>query len=233
VAIIVIPEEADMVIRIIREGEEYTETRSPTYLLTYSAPTTRRMVVFNTLSFYSIPKLPDGWTAPPWLSVEVGIYAGRLYFGWGEYAAVCDFLGLHEESLVFEEDAEANSDLDERTESTLQVDGASENRRAKTFTARPLAFLQEWLAVRRRGQDYTHTPMGFITQGKALHQDLAFFKAHESTPQGELDIPSSAVRPDPEDDQANGETFYAGYMDNVGQDNADMEEAEEAEDVRK
>jgi hypothetical protein len=44
-----------------------------------------------------------------------------------------------------------------------------------SFSPRPLTFLQEWLAIRRHGQDFIHTPMGFITQGKALQASHPFF----------------------------------------------------------
>ena len=44
-----------------------------------------------------------------------------------------------------------------------------------TFSEKPLEFLHEWLAVRRKGQDFTDTPMGFICQGKLLTSSHPFF----------------------------------------------------------
>lgn len=37
------------------------------------------MLHFNGLSYYVLPRLPDGYKAPDWLSIELGIFAGRLY----------------------------------------------------------------------------------------------------------------------------------------------------------
>ena len=48
-------------------------------------------------------------------------------------------------------------------------------RHVRSFTAKPLTFLQEWLAVRRKGQDFAHTPMGHVCQGKPLAASHPFF----------------------------------------------------------
>jgi len=47
----------------------------------------------------------------------------------------------------------------------------------QSFTAKPLTFLQEWLAVRRKGQDFVNTPMGYVCQGRALKASHPFFAA--------------------------------------------------------
>lgn len=39
---------------------------------------------------------------------------------------------------------------------------------AHRFAAKPLIYLHEWIDVRRKGQDFEHTPMGFIMTGKPL-----------------------------------------------------------------
>lgn len=56
-----IPEEAELLIPLLQNAKD-----SPTYLLTYSAPVTRKMLHFNELNFYTIPSLPFGWEAPIW-----------------------------------------------------------------------------------------------------------------------------------------------------------------------
>jgi hypothetical protein len=38
-----------------------------------------------------------------------------------------------------------------------------------------LLFLQEWLALRRHGQDISHTPMGYVCQGCRIHHNHPFF----------------------------------------------------------
>src|SRR3954471_2268109 len=53
--------------------------------------------------------------------------------------------------------------------------------RAQSFTTKPLTFLQEWLAVRRKGQDFVHTPMGQVCQGKPLLENHPFFLKYENS----------------------------------------------------
>jgi len=169
IAIVIVPEEAEIIISLLRDIQAAGHTTS-THLLTYSAPVTRKMLHFNDMDFLAIPALPD-WKAPMWLRVELGIFAGRLYFDWSEYSHICSFLGLDETSIL-EDEAESSDPSSSSGPTTT-------DRPKKTFTTRPLTFLQEWLAIRRRGQDFIHTPMGFITQGKVLHGDHAFFKQYQ------------------------------------------------------
>ena len=42
----------------------------------------------------------------------------------------------------------------------------------------PLAFLHDWLAIRRKGQEFLHTPMGFVCQDKPLTANHPFFHQH-------------------------------------------------------
>lgn len=113
------------------------------------------MLHFNDLTYYTIPALPAGWKAPTWLKIELGMFAGRLYFDFEEYKELCTCLGLH----TSDEYA-----LKSRTASTLDLGVKS------------LALLQDWLAVRRHSQDFAHTPMGYICQAKPLTADHPFFK---------------------------------------------------------
>ena len=198
-AVVVIPEEAEIVLRMARARRMH----SGVHLITYASPVTRRMLPFNSLSFFSTPPLPDGWVAPAWLKTELGLLAGRLYFTWDEYEALCAFLGVVVDdnsnlgALIIEED----DDIDEDYEMVDEEDGVAEEvlddtmavtvkknreeaalRKARSsakknnsFAPRPLTFLQEWLAIRRHGQDFVHTPMGFLTQGKPLQANHPFF----------------------------------------------------------
>jgi len=36
--------------------------------------------------------------------------------------------------------------------------------------------VHEWLALRRKGQGFEHTPMGFVTTGKPLTENHPFFR---------------------------------------------------------
>lgn len=183
-ALVLIPEEAEEVIPLLREAD-----RSPTHLLTYAAPVTRKMLHFNDLNYYALPALPTGWKPPTWLAIELAIFAGRLYFNYDEYADLCTYLGIQEDGTKFldtSEDTALGTDVageDGDTANTeskiMDMSTTRESTRSPTFTAKPLTFLQEWLAIRRKGQDFTHTPMGYLCQGKPLKPTHPFFAAPE------------------------------------------------------
>lgn len=83
VALVIISEEAELVIPILRKHAD-----PPTHLLLYAAPFTKRILHFNRLNYYSLPRLPTGWYPPSWLLFEIGVLAGRLYFTF----AKCQYL---------------------------------------------------------------------------------------------------------------------------------------------
>jgi Tfp pilus assembly major pilin PilA len=193
-AIIVIPEEAEQIIKMMHAKE----THPKIYLITYASPVTRKMLAFNDLTFFSMPALPQGWVAPQWLKTELGLLAGRLYFEWHEYGALCKFLGITEDSSSGSDEENGDvsvddgeySDEDENddiNDDLPAVNGENGNtvtttRSSSSFSARPLTFLQEWLAIRRHGQDFAHTPMGFLAQGKPLQANHPFFGGDEGPP---------------------------------------------------
>ena len=151
-ALLVSPEEANALVPMLRRKPE----SEGVHLIVYAAPVTRRMLHFNSLDYHATPPLPAGFKPPTWLSVELGIFSGRLHFDWHEYAELLGYLGLKKD---------------------LSVDPD-----AKPFAAKPLTFLHEWIDIRRKGQDFEHTPMGFITTGKPLTDNHAFFQtsAHDA-----------------------------------------------------
>lgn len=134
-ALIVIPEEAELLISVIR-----AETQPKVHLIAYAAPVTKNMLHFNRLSYYVLPRLPVGCTAPAWLSTELGIFAGRLYIDFPECAPLTKYLQLSDET-----DAESQQ---------------SNSEKVGVFTKNLVSFLLEWLTLRRKGQDIMHTPMG-------------------------------------------------------------------------
>jgi hypothetical protein len=160
---VIIPEEVEILLPIVRSAQD-----SPTSLLAYAAPVTRRMLHFGGLKFYSVPALPQPWEAPMWLKLELGIFAGRLYFDFSEYSAMLDFLGIRHTGGRLEISDEAEDDSDDASMSAAPEAG-------KVFTRRPLTFLQEWLAIRRNGQNFDQTPMGFVCQGRVLDSSHHFF----------------------------------------------------------
>ncbi|PVH96294.1 hypothetical protein DM02DRAFT_687922 [Periconia macrospinosa] len=160
-ALLLSPEEAELIIPIIRTQED-----GQVHLLTYAAPVTRRMLHFNHLSYYSIPPLPIDYHAPTWLRIEVGFFAGRIYFEWHEYEGILRFLGL----VPGVDTNESSTDSD-----IANGENVAQEKLYHTFTYKPLAFLQDWVSARRKMQDWSSSPVGFIVSGKTLHAHHAFF----------------------------------------------------------
>ncbi|KAM3508890.1 hypothetical protein MY11210_006533 [Beauveria gryllotalpidicola] len=88
-ALIIIPEEADVVIPLLRN-----KAKPLVWLLGYTAPVTRSMQSFNCLSHLTIPRWPRDLKVPVWLGIEVGVLGGRLYFEFAEYEPLLAWLGL-------------------------------------------------------------------------------------------------------------------------------------------
>jgi hypothetical protein len=65
---------AELLIPLIR-----AQRQPKVHLITYAASVTKNMVHFNKLSYYVLPRLPVGYKPPSWFSIELGIFAGRLY----------------------------------------------------------------------------------------------------------------------------------------------------------
>ena len=151
-ATVIIPEEAEALLPLFHTGS----IMEGVHLLTYSAPTTRRMMSFYALKYYNIPHLPMYSVLPTWLRVQLFVLAGGLYFDWVDHQALCDFLGILPAGSQSSEEWTDVGDLKEEkgeADQADQAEPATENRVAVThpFTARPLTFLQEWLSIRRRG----------------------------------------------------------------------------------
>ncbi|KAI9776526.1 MAG: hypothetical protein M1816_005238, partial [Peltula sp. TS41687] len=66
---------------------------------------------------------------------------------------------------------------------TAEANGTGAKERKETrkqircFTNNPLSFLQEWLAVKRKEQNFVHTPMGYLCEGRQLRANHPFFVA--------------------------------------------------------
>ncbi|CAF3547431.1 unnamed protein product [Fusarium graminearum] len=178
-ALVVIPEEAELLLMTLRTYG------NPVSMLTYAAPVTKTMWRFNTLNYFTIPTRDDAPSFPPWLAIETGVLAGRLYFSYSEYAHLVSWLGINKRDLPAAiQDASS-------LETRLTARGL--------FIDRPLKFLLEWLTYRRQTQDIMHTPMGFLCQGKKLDPGHSFFasattsqEVHEARPdvEGDVDVKS-------------------------------------------
>lgn len=171
-AVVLIPEEAEQVLRLMREGGVHKKV----HLVVYASAVTRQMLPFSRLKFFSTPTLPEDWEPPSWLTCGLGLLAGRLYFDWEEYGPLCEFLGVQPEKLQLCDDVEGEADGEGYVDGQDDGDaGGNTVDGKKSFCARPLLFLHDWLAVRRAGQDLAHTPMGMLSQGKSLSADHPFF----------------------------------------------------------
>ncbi|KAF7931332.1 hypothetical protein BELL_0384g00070 [Botrytis elliptica] len=212
-ALVVIPEETELLIPILRD------CLAPVcFLLTYAAPTTRKMLInFNDLRYYAIPALSKDWIAPSWLLVQLGIFSGALYFEYSQYEYLRGFLGFGIQKT-----------MEELQEDCLEEDGhvidgkATENGNGKDqtsvgFTSRPLTFLQEWLSVRRKGQDFSHTPMGYVCQGKVLTETHPFFSKNELNATAKLTQPNRRGM-----SSSKGAVASTAYDDDLNDDWADM-----------
>lgn len=221
-AVIVIPEEAESLIPIMREAI----TPSHTHLVVYSAPITRKMLHFSDLDHYSIPPLPEDWKAPIWLKVQLGLFAGRLYFEWDEYSHICHFLGVDEKHVVPDE-VDDTSEPETGEEEPKQAVARAPAQ--GTLTNKPLTFMQEWLAIRRRGQDFVHTPMGFLTQGKTLHEDHPFFRRAEESSGVHFAPVTGVVAEQEEDDVAVDDYYMNEGMMGADADGSDEDVGDEIE----
>lgn len=185
VAVIVIPEEAEKLLRLLRGVEN-----SPTHLLAYAAPVTRKMLHFNNFTYYSVPPLPKDWEAPIWFRIELGIFAGRLYFPYLEYPYLLQYLGIKTNDLELEGKVEGPGPEACSADATHKEAGIYATRPdIKAFSRKPLSFLQEWLSIRRKGQDFAHTPMGFVCQGKPLLASHPFFTRPETDGERQRPLP--------------------------------------------
>ena len=165
-AMIISPHEAEALLDEIRYAKNPC-----TYLITYAAPVTRNMLPFDTLKFYSVPSLPPNWRAPHWLVTDLGIFAGRLYFDYTDYPHIRERLNLPAPKGA----AVIENLCDELPFRDQSNDGPQNN--SELFTKLPLEFMQQWLSVRRKGQDFSQTPMGQVCSGKEVKENSVLFAA--------------------------------------------------------
>ena len=163
-ALIVSDFEADAVLPLIRDR------RPPsTYLITYAAPVTRAMLVFDTLRLYTVPSLPASWRAPIWLVRDLGIFAGRLYFDFDEQShATYQALGLPPPTSTSENLPIEPTEMDLWNE--LPFGDPRPEVEEGPFSENPLLFMQEWLAIRRKGQDFSQSMVGELIRGRRLER---------------------------------------------------------------
>lgn len=174
-ALIVSEFEADAVLPLIRD-----QRPASTYLITYAAPVTRAMLPFDTLRLYTVPRLPTNWRAPTWLVRDLGIFAGRLYFDFNDQShAVYQALGLPPPASKTEDLRVELTEMDLWHE--LPFGDGQQVTTQEPFSKNPLLFMQEWLAIRRKGQDFSQSMIGDLIRGRRLERgDLTEEDANDS-----------------------------------------------------
>ncbi|KAF9770212.1 hypothetical protein IL306_012268 [Fusarium sp. DS 682] len=172
-ALIVIPEEAELLLTMLRNAG-----KTAVSLLTYAAPVTKSMWRFNTLNYFTIPMRQKKLSFPPWLSIEIGVLAGRLYFDYSEYASLVSWLGISRED---------ESQMEVPNETSPETVPVARG----LFIGQPLKFLLEWLTYRRQTQDIMYTPMGHVCQRKKLDSRHSFF-ASATASQDPVEVRPSA-----------------------------------------
>ncbi|KAK2766241.1 hypothetical protein FQN54_007757 [Arachnomyces sp. PD_36] len=207
-AMVIIPEEVEVLLPILQGMR-----KSPTHLVTYAAPVTRGMMPFNDLKYFTIPALARDWKPPKWLVVEIGLLSGRLYFNFNEYEDICGYFG----ASIVEEIDEAIEEQDNKPNGL-----SNEN---PSFSDRPLSFLQQWLSVRRKGQDFTHTPMGYVCQSKALTSDHPFFSSTNN--QARTNGRDVQYRPSVEETADDAEGDFDSDIDHMYDDDDDYYDVDE------
>ncbi|KAJ0326470.1 hypothetical protein COL5a_006980 [Colletotrichum fioriniae] len=183
-----------------------------------------RSNLYVTTEFERTVKLSFDLTSDNFL-IELGIYGGRLYFEWAEYDQLCEFLGIDQSLPLLEYLDQEGSDSD--SADTQSGEKHKVYVAPNGLTARPLSFVQEWLAARRRGQDFTSTPMGFIAQGKTLQDDHPFFRQVVIENQEKLFAP---IQSKGDDEVDNGDYHIDVFaVDGMGANEEDDSDAHEDE----
>jgi len=136
-------------------------------------------------------------------------------------------------------DLEDNGDLEPEAcavDEGVIAEQVPKPKEVQVFARKPLTFLHEWLATRRKGQDFASTPMGHVCQGKPLKADHPFFmkaEVRQAELRGVGSGPVKVLEEDDDVDEGSDEEGHGhGVIDNVDAFD-DTELKEEEEDAEK
>jgi len=172
-ALVIIPEEAELVLPILRDVGDGQANRpaAAAHLIAYAAPVAKTMLAFNKLAYYSVPALPVDHAVPDWFRVELGVLAGRLYADVDECESLARF--LHRSfSKTTRDDDDDDGPEEEEEEDGAESQTVRHGEESDSFAESPAVFLLEWLSTRRGGQDVLHTPVGHVCTGRAFREDF-------------------------------------------------------------
>jgi len=171
--LVIIPEEAELVLPIFRDvGDGQANRPAAAHLIAYAAPVAKTMLAFNKLAYYSVPALPVGHAVPDWFRVELGVLAGRLYADVDECESLARFLHRSFSKTTGDDDDDDDDGGPEEEEDGAESQTARHEEESDSFAESPAVFLLEWLSTRRGGQDVLHTPVGHVCTGRALREDF-------------------------------------------------------------
>lgn len=174
-ALIIVPEEVEILIPVIRlQGRN-----AAVHLITYAAPVTKSMMQFNHLMYYTLPTFSSAYKFPAWFLIELGFFGGRLYVSFSECSAIKEYLCISQRRDSAETTSDTSLDGAACGGSNVNLTG-DVNVKWKPFARNTVAFLLEWLALRRQVSDIMQTPMGYILQGRVLSEEHPFFSTWTS-----------------------------------------------------
>lgn len=145
------------------------------------------------------------------LTYSAPVAKKMLHFGRLKYYALPSLPQNHEvpQQLINELGVFAGRLYMEYDECTTLAQSIENDGRSEAAVAATASFLLEWLCLRRKGQDITHTPMGYLCQGRPLNSDHAFFVTQHMAGEhhnGSVDLKrTKAVEVEANEDDVDGE----------------------------
>lgn len=155
------PYEADRLIPTL-------ESHSVVHLHIYAPQTTKTLISFENLQFYTIPVLKAQVSQPETTIQELCLFAGSLYLrDYTRYQRLCSFLGI---TVTIVDDAE---------NLRISVDRfVDRNSRAQIgwptkcpFDKCQIPFFNTLISIRMRGQRYLQSHLGSLVNGRLLTEN--------------------------------------------------------------
>lgn len=160
--VVLSPYEAQELLPSIRQCRHVT-------LHVYSPRVNMSTPALDDLSFCPIPAMPQSWSRPAPIIMQLNLFAGQLYLeSYEEYLSVCRFLGLSfrppsDEQIEVASDAFVSPASRSRFDALMQKECS--------FTTSPVEFVNRVMALRRKGQGFQRSHFGRILNGELLDRD--------------------------------------------------------------
>lgn len=113
------------------------------------------------LTLFTLPRLPEDWTHPAALVIQLNLFAGQLWLNsYDQYIELCRFLGLSYKVSG-----------DEKMIGADGFEGRTRRNPDCVFTESPVTFLKIVLGIRTDAQGMKRTDLGRITRGEILREE--------------------------------------------------------------